>query len=72
MRGPFSASWGTTTLRMGDAKGAIEHHDQALAISREIGNRRGEGNTLGNLDQCQGGIYMTVNGRSAGFTLALV
>jgi tetratricopeptide (TPR) repeat protein len=29
--------------------GALEHHKQALAISREIGDRRGEGNRLGNL-----------------------
>jgi tetratricopeptide (TPR) repeat protein len=28
---------------------AIEHYQQALAISREIGDRRGEGNRLGNL-----------------------
>ena len=28
---------------------AIEYHEQALAISREIGDRRGEGNDLGNL-----------------------
>jgi tetratricopeptide (TPR) repeat protein len=28
---------------------AIEHYEQALKISREIGDRRGEGNSLGNL-----------------------
>jgi tetratricopeptide (TPR) repeat protein len=28
---------------------AIEYHQQALAISRQIGDRRGEGNHLGNL-----------------------
>ena len=28
---------------------AIEYYEQALVISREIGDRRGEGNDLGNL-----------------------
>jgi tetratricopeptide (TPR) repeat protein len=28
---------------------AIEHHTQALAIARKIGDRRGEGSRLGNL-----------------------
>ncbi len=28
---------------------AIEYHEQALVIAREIGDRRGEGNDLGNL-----------------------
>jgi len=28
---------------------AIEYHQQALAISREVGDRRGEGNHLDNL-----------------------
>ncbi|NAS89575.1 hypothetical protein C4E24_07580, partial [ANME-1 cluster archaeon AG-394-G21] len=28
---------------------AIEYYEQALAIAREIGDRRGEGNSLGNL-----------------------
>jgi hypothetical protein len=27
----------------------IEYHQQALAIAREIGDRRGEGNSLGSL-----------------------
>ncbi len=33
----------------GDARKAIEYHEQALVISREIGDRRGESNALGNL-----------------------
>ena len=34
---------------LGQYEKAIEHHKQALAISREIGDRQGEGNHLGNL-----------------------
>ena len=30
-------------------KKAIEYHKQALVIAKEIGDRRGEGNNLGNL-----------------------
>ena len=34
---------------LGQVEKAIDHYQQALAISREIGDRRGEGNHLGNL-----------------------
>jgi tetratricopeptide (TPR) repeat protein len=34
---------------LGEARKAIEYHEQALAIDREIGDRRGEGTGLGNL-----------------------
>jgi tetratricopeptide (TPR) repeat protein len=34
---------------LGEYQRAIECHEQALVISREIGDRRGEGNALGNL-----------------------
>ena len=34
---------------LGDPRKAIEHYEQALMISREIGDRRGEGNNLGSL-----------------------
>ena len=34
---------------MGDARTAIGYHEQDLAIRREIGERRGEGNALGNV-----------------------
>jgi tetratricopeptide (TPR) repeat protein len=34
---------------LGEPRKAIEFYDQALQISREIGDRRGEGNHLGNL-----------------------
>ena len=34
---------------LGDARRAIELHEQRLVIAREIGDRRGEGNALGNL-----------------------
>ena len=35
---------------------AIEYYEQALAISREIGDRRGEGNDLGNLGTAHHGL----------------
>ena len=34
---------------LGEPRKAIEHYEQALMISREIGDRRGEGNNLGSL-----------------------
>lgn len=34
---------------MGDVCKAIEFHEQALVIDREIGDRRGEGSAIGNL-----------------------
>ncbi len=40
---------GTAYADLGDAHKAIEFHEQHLGISREIGDRRGEGNALGNL-----------------------
>ncbi len=35
--------------RLGQVKQAIEYYEQALVISREIGDRQGEGSALGNL-----------------------
>jgi tetratricopeptide (TPR) repeat protein len=40
---------GNAYAALGEARRAIEYHQQALAISREIGDRRGEGSDLGNL-----------------------
>ena len=40
---------GNAYAALGHAEQAIEYYGQALAISREIGDRRGEGNSLGNL-----------------------
>jgi tetratricopeptide (TPR) repeat protein len=40
---------GLAYAALGDARKAIEFHEQYLAIAREIGDRRGEGNALGNL-----------------------
>ena len=37
---------------LGDYRRAIDHHEQSLAIAREIGDRRGEGAALGNLGSC--------------------
>ncbi len=34
---------------LGEPRKAIEYYEQALKISREIGDRRGEGKDLGNL-----------------------
>ena len=42
-------SLGNTYRDLGQYDKAIEHYNQALAISREIGHRRGEGSALGNL-----------------------
>ena len=47
--GAFLGLMGLVYAALGDARKAIEHHEQALVISREIGDRRGEGNRLGNL-----------------------
>jgi tetratricopeptide (TPR) repeat protein len=35
--------------RLGDYRKAIEYHEQSLIIKREIGDRLGEGASLGNL-----------------------
>ena len=37
---------------LGDYRRAIDHHEQSLAIAREIGDRQGEGVALGNLGIC--------------------
>ena len=34
---------------LGEYRKAIEYHEQSLKIKREIGNRLGEGGSLGNL-----------------------
>ncbi len=43
------ATWGLAYSDLGEPRKAIEFYEQALAISREIGDRRGEGDRLGNL-----------------------
>jgi tetratricopeptide (TPR) repeat protein len=40
---------GLAYAALGEPRRAIEYYQQALAIAREIGDRRGEGNRLGNL-----------------------
>jgi len=40
---------GILHFALGEARRAIGYYEQALAIAREIGDRRGEGNHLGNL-----------------------
>ena len=43
------ATSATPTTTLGEYRRAIEFYEQRLAIAREIGDRRGEGNALGNL-----------------------
>jgi tetratricopeptide (TPR) repeat protein len=45
----FLNSLGLTYAALGQVERAIDYYKQALAISHEIGDRRGEGNKLGNL-----------------------
>ena len=40
---------GNAYADLGETRQAIEYYEQALAIAREIGDRRGEGSALGNL-----------------------
>jgi tetratricopeptide (TPR) repeat protein len=47
--GSVIGNLGTVYLKLGETKKGIEYFEQALNISREIGNRRGEGSCLGNL-----------------------
>ena len=39
---------GNAHFSLGDARKAMDYHEQALVVSREIGDRRGEGNALFN------------------------
>jgi len=41
--------FGNAYADLGDVRKAIEFHEQYLSIAREIGDRLGEGNALGNL-----------------------
>ena len=40
---------GIAYYNLGEYRKAIEYHEQSLEISREIGDRQGEGISLGNL-----------------------
>ncbi|MGQ0604367.1 MAG: tetratricopeptide repeat protein, partial [Anaerolineales bacterium] len=40
---------GLAHAALGDARTAIEFYEQQLVIAREIGDRSGEGNALGNM-----------------------
>ena len=42
-------TWAQHTTRLGQVEKAIQYYEKALAISQEIGDRRGEGTRLGNL-----------------------
>ena len=50
---------GTIYSTLGQTEKAIEHHQQALAIARETGNRSGEGTQLGNLGNRYAGLGQT-------------
>jgi len=43
-------------FQLRDVRGGIRYHEQSLAIHREIGDRRGEGVTLGNLGNAYLGL----------------
>jgi tetratricopeptide (TPR) repeat protein len=49
MEGAHLGNLGRAYADLGDARKAIEYHEQALKIAREIGDRRNEGAWLGNL-----------------------
>ncbi len=49
LMGRLLGTMGLAHDRLAEVDKAIEYHEQALVISREIGDRRGEGNRLGNL-----------------------
>ncbi|MBI3092471.1 MAG: tetratricopeptide repeat protein [Candidatus Tectomicrobia bacterium] len=51
-QGAVLGNLGICYQNLGEVPRAIDCHEQALAISREIGDRRGEGNQLGNLGLC--------------------
>ncbi len=46
---PTQGNLGNAYTELGEARKAIKYYDQALAITREIRDRRGEGANLGNL-----------------------
>jgi tetratricopeptide (TPR) repeat protein len=43
-------------MALAETRRAIEHYEQVLSITREVGDRRGEGTTLNNL----GGAYVAI------------
>ncbi len=51
-RGPPSAIWAICYNELGQIARAIDHYEQSLAIMREVGDRRDEGEHLGNLGIC--------------------
>ena len=50
---------GSAYRGLGETRKAIEYYEQDLAIAREIGYRRGEGQTLGNLGSAYGDLGET-------------
>ncbi len=56
LRGQLLRTVGLAHHRLGEVEKAIGYHEQALVISREIGDRRGEGSDLGNLGLAYAGV----------------
>ena len=55
-QGAALGNLGLAHAALGDARKAIEFHEQALAITRQTGDRRGEDATLGNLGSAYGAL----------------
>ena len=62
-RGRRAGQPGALPLQPGRVRRAIDLHTQALAIARDIGDRRGEGAWLGNLGNCRS-IWASTSGPS--------
>ena len=60
-KAPTSATSATATT-LGETRRAIELHDQALAIDREIGDRQGESADLVNLGDCYADLGLAAGG----------
>ncbi len=50
------ATWALAYFDLGEPRKAIEYYEQALKITREIGDRRGEGNALFNTSLALDGL----------------
>jgi tetratricopeptide (TPR) repeat protein len=57
--GVWLGNLGNAYAALGETRQAIDYHQQALAIAREIGDRRGEGTDLGNLGKAYADVGET-------------
>jgi tetratricopeptide (TPR) repeat protein len=60
--GANHANLGNCCFALGQTQTAIEHYQRTLAITREIGDRRGEATALGNLGNCFADLGQTQTG----------